>query len=285
MIKKRRGGLLLLLGFFLILLLSLPIIGFTAPVGNPATTDVPKGPGVFSMKQDKNLSIKTAVDFDFLFDKKIHADAATNTKFTSAQWYMVRLSYGMFNERVEPYIKLGMAHIKSQWTEGATDIKLESDNGFAWGLGTKALIYNLEKPKVKFIGDLFYRMADLDVEKGYVAGTQVTPTKSKSKFAIREWQFALLAATEIDVSGSGRTEALGVSKIVPYAGIKYSDLSGRLRLTQSDATFFNPGKLEAEHNIGIFAGCDILGTDSVLLNVEGRLIDETALSAGMAVLF
>ncbi|MCM8782523.1 MAG: hypothetical protein NC828_05690, partial [Candidatus Omnitrophica bacterium] len=75
------------------------------------------------------------------------------------------------------------------------------------------------------------------------------------------------------------------SRLIPYAGIKYSDINARLRLVTSEGGTFNPGEVESDHNVGIFAGCDILGTSSVLLNIEGRFIDETALTTGLAVLF
>ena len=102
---------------------------------------------------------------------------------------------------------------------------------------------------------------------------------------IREWQVALLAATEIDISGSGREEVLGVSTIIPYAGVKYSDLNGRLRLSWTSGNYNNPGKIDAADNVGVFAGCDFVGPNSVSLSLEGRFVDETAITAGLAVLF
>ncbi len=273
-------------GIFAIIL-TIPSIGFAGTVGNPSGTDIPKGSGVFSLKQDKNISLKVAADFDYVLNRDLHASAATKTKIKNGSWSMVKLYYTMFNGRVEPYFQFGTVKLKAKWSEPGADVELESDNTMGWGLGTKALLWSMQKPKVNFVGDIMYRMANLDPSEGSVAGSKVGLDSAKSAFLIREWQLALLASTEIDVGGEGsdREEILGISKLVPYAGIKYSDVNGRLRLQRSDAVYFNPGTIDSERNFGIFVGCDILGTGSLSLNVEGRFIDETAFTGGMALLF
>ena len=65
-------------------------------------------------------------------------------------------------------------------------------------------------------------------------------------------------------------------QIVPYAGIKYSDVSGEAEAQIIGRKY----KLDFdnENNVGIFAGGDITINDSFTANIEGRFIDETALS-------
>lgn len=282
LINKRDIFSVLIIG---IIILAIPIVGFAGTVANPASPNIPKGAGVFSLKQNKNVSIKTGFDLEFLFDRDIHANAATNTELTSGEWYMGSISYTLF-DRFSPYVKLGVAHLKVKWTEAGKEAKLESDTNFAWGLGGKLLIWEFQKPKIKFISDGFYRVADLDGEEGRWDGSKVTLDTAKSRFLIREWQVALLAATEIDLSGPDKEDILGISKIVPYIGGKYSDINGRIRQTLTNGDYQNPGKIEAEHNYGAFVGCDLVGpNDAVLLNMEGRFIDETALTVGLLVLF
>jgi hypothetical protein len=281
MISRARLSILLLV---LVIILNTSCLGFAGTVGNASDINAPKGKGVFSLRQDKNITIKMGLDCEFLFDRDIDANAATNAKITSGEWYMTKISYLMF-DRFQPYVTLGMAHMKAKWTELGSEVKLESDTNFAWGLGAKAFIYEFESPKIRILTDGFYRVADLDAEEGYSGGSKVTFDTSASRFLIREWQIALLATTEIDVSGSGREEVLGISTIIPYAGIKYSDINGRLRLTQSAATYHNPGTIESDDIFGIFVGCDFVGPNSILVNLEGRFLDETALTAGVDVLF
>gem|GEM_PF-356161 len=268
----------------IIFLLNVSFHACAGVVGNTASPDTPKGAGVFSMKQQKGLAIKTAVDMEFLTGRDLHASDATKTEIINGQAYTGKLSFVAF-DRVEPYFRMGVAKMKVKWTEAGDEVKLESEDKFTWGVGGKVLIWNFEKPKIKLVGDGSYRIADLDISKAVVVGQDVSFDSAKSRFLMQEWQLALLAAAEVDVDTSGKGEVLGISTMVPYAGLKYSQVYGRLRLVRSDATFYNPGEIESDHNVGIFAGCDFVGPNSVSLNIEGRFLDETAFSAGLIVLF
>jgi hypothetical protein len=68
---------------------------------------------------------------------------------------------------------------------------------------------------------------------------------------------------------------LGVTKeldrFIPYVGVKYSDA----KLTSGEP------KEVADENVGVFVGTDFSITDSLVLNVEGRFVDETAVSFGV----
>jgi len=44
---------------------------------------------------------------------------------------------------------------------------------------------------------------------------------------------------------------------------------------------YETAKLNSENVFGVFFGCDILPMDKLSLNIEGRFIDETAVSAGL----
>jgi opacity protein-like surface antigen len=209
---------------------------------------------------------------------------ASGSEITSAEWYMGSISCVLFN-RVEPYVKLGMAHMKVKWNEGGADVKMDSQNGFAWSLGSKVLVWNFEKPHLKLVADGFYRVADLDAEGGTCSGSSVPINKANSRFFIREWQIALIAATDIDISTSSTaSDFLGVSKLVPYVGMKYSDVSGRLRMTWDSGNYNNPGQIRSRHKFGVVAGCDFIGPNSISFNLEGRFFDETAVTAGLQVL-
>ncbi|MDD5449906.1 MAG: hypothetical protein PHO42_04835 [Candidatus Omnitrophica bacterium] len=275
-----------LLIFFgiIILIFGISSLAVAGTAGNMASTGGPAGPGAFSLKQDRNITVNSGVDVEILFDRDIKANAASGTELTSGEWYMAKLSWLMFN-RLEPYVKLGAARLEAKWSEAGEKIKLESNTGFAWALGSKLLIWDFKKPRLKIVADGFYRMADLEGDEGTRGTTKVTVDSSQSEFLIREWQIALLAATEIDIGGDDKEEVLGVTSIIPYAGIKYSDMNGRLRLTDSAGNYNNPGTIEADDNFGVVAGLDLVGPSSVSLNLEGRFIDETAMTVGLSVLF
>jgi len=276
--------LLVIFGF----IISICSTGYAGTVGNPAGLHAPDGTGIFSLKKDKKVEVKTGVDIEFLLDKDVEADAATSTTFTSGEWYMARLSYVMY-DIVEPYVKFGAAHFKATWDEsGSPAARLESDTNFAWAIGAKFLIWEIKKHKIQFLGDAMYRVADLEPDQAYLGGATI-PNPSfdpaASRFFVQEWHLALMAAAELDITGSSREDIWGVTSIIPYAGLRYADFNGRLRITRANGSFLNPGEIENEHKFGLFAGCDFVGPNSTSVNFEGRFIDETALTAGMAIMF
>ena len=282
----RKGILMVVLCFFIISLF-IPAASFAATVGNPSTTDVPEGVGVFSMKRDSQVTIKVSEDIEHIFNRDLIAgpSLSSSLEIDKAQWYMTKIYYGILNDRVQPYLQLGVAHMEASWNENAVPIEFESDTAFAWGLGLKALVWEIREPKIKIVADGVYRMADLNAEEATINGAVTPLDTSRSRFFLREWQLSVLAAGELDITGGMREEVLGISKLVPYIGVKYSDVSGRFRVVVPSGACYNPGEFEADENLGFFVGCDILGTDSVLLNVEARLVDENAITGGMAILF
>jgi len=93
---------------------------------------------------------------------------------------------------------------------------------------------------------------------------------TSSKFELEEWQIALEVAYQY-------------KQIVPYVGVKYGDATGEAVATINGAKFKND--FENEDNVGIFVGGDIIINDSITANIEGRFIDETALSLAGTVRF
>jgi hypothetical protein len=68
----------------------------------------------------------------------------------------------------------------------------------------------------------------------------------------------------------------------PYLGLKYSDMGAHIHFTdQGTGTVYSDKKLESKNKFGIFYGIDVLLNDSMSLNMEGRNIDEDAVSAGL----
>lgn len=276
----------IIVSVIIIVMLIIPAAGFCATVGNPVSPDSPKGAGVFSLKQSKNLAIKGGGEVELVFSRDFKGNGLSVSKaeITSAQWYMGTISCTMF-DRFSPYVKLGTAHLKAKWIEAGKDVKLESNTDFAWGLGGKVLIWDFKKPQIKLISDAVYRVAELKADKGTAGASSISLDKSRSPSVLREWQIALLAAGEFDVTSNRNEEVLGISTILPYIGLKYSDISGRFKLETSSGDFYNPGKIESDKNVGIVFGLDLVGPNSVSLTLEGRLIDEEAFTGGLTVLF
>jgi len=260
---------------------------YAGTVGNPGDVKALHGKGVFSLKETRNIPIEASFDADVVLNRDLAAGDTTKTAIRTSQWYLLKIGYKMF-DRIEPYVRLGGAHLKARWTdtETGTQVAMDTSSGFAWGLGIKALIYEFKAPNIKLICDGSYRATNLDPYKGYLDGNRAAISKTNSRFAIREWQAAFLAATEIGLPHIfDYSEDLKGYRLSPYAGIKYSDISGRLRMVTANGAVYHPDNIKSDKNIGIVVGCDLVGDDYISLNLEGRFIDETAISTGLAVLF
>lgn len=269
--------------------LALPCLVFAATAGNTAGVNTLNGRGVFSLRQDRNISVDAAFDMDVILERKLAAGDVTNAKFDTSEWSMARFGCRIFG-RVEPYVRVGWAHLKAEWKDlsSGTKVAMSSKSGFGWGFGVRGLIYEFKNPKIKITADGSYRTADLDAENGYLDGNKTAASKKDSRFIIREWQATLLAVGEVDLGAAlNQVEALKGYKFYPYGGITYSEISGRLRLVVEDTgNIYHPDNIKSDNNFGIVAGLDLAAPgDFAAFNFEGRFISETALSAGLSMLF
>lgn len=81
-------------------------------------------------------------------------------------------------------------------------------------------------------------------------------TDDAGTFTISEWHIAPFVAKDF-------------GKVVPYLGVKYS----QLEIEPEDGD-----SIDAEENVGIFVGANFKLNERFYLNLEGRFIDETAAS-------
>jgi len=266
--------------------LGFPYGGYAGTVGNPANTDLPTTMGAFNIRGEKKVSIKAGLDYEFLMNRDLKADGPSTGKINidKADWIMGRLSC-LFFDHIEPYIKVGTAHVKTRWIDDNIELKLESNYDAAYAVGGKVLIWDFLRPKLKLVGDGFWRTAKLNPDEGSHGIVKLDLDNNKSRIDYQEWQTALLLSSEFDVGNADREEVLGVSLLVPYVGVKYSDVRMRLRSVVSDALYYNPGRVKAKDNFGFFAGCDFTGPNAISVSVEGRFLDETAITAGFTVVF
>jgi len=258
--KMRR---LIFLG--MVLFLCLPLVAKAASIGGPETG----GKGKVSVGLDQDYifdrEFKTVIDSDTQISFKSKIDGLDRT--------MAKVSYGIL-DNLDAYVKLGVAGGKSKTTYGGgsegIDVsgsgKAKIGCGFAYGFGLKGT-YNLPH-------DWFFVGADaqyLRHENDYKYTSRLTMTDPtiplsdsepfdwKGKFTVQEWHFAPYIAKTI-------------KDFTPYFGVKYSDLRVKDSSNGSSVNY------RAKGNFGVFTGTDYKLGDHWKFNLEGRFIDETALS-------
>jgi len=242
-----------------------------ASVGSPET----QGKGKLSVGAEWSYIFNRDLDFKKARRPSGHdSDMPINFKISRGRNVAGKVSYGIFDS-LDVYIKLGATNynLKGDVYVGDTkhvDENLSSGGSFLYGAGLK---WAQELKKGWIIGcDVQYLTSDqkldfsaTNVISGAVATAQYTDCR------IQEWHVAPYIAKKI-------------ANFTPYLGARYSDL----RMDQSnpnDPNRWNNLVFIADYNVGVFTGIDWNLGKGFKLNVEGRFVDETAMSVGLAYRF
>jgi opacity protein-like surface antigen len=248
-----------------VLLLS-PAILYAASIGGAET----QGQGKFSI----------GIDQEFVFSRDMKHDKTDwltpgrelkDIEIKKMYRTMGKISYGVINN-LDIYAKLGAADFDAkakQYSNGVYNRTYDLDGkyAFAYGFGLKGT-HNYEDGWLVGI-DLQF-LSHRNNYKGtviYKDGSE-EPDKWSGKITSYEWQVAPYVAKKI-------------SNFTPYVGGKYSDI--RIKEKNPNGDWWT--RCKAKDNFGIFIGMDMNIMKHFNLNVEGRFIDETAMSVGLSYRF
>jgi len=259
--------------FALVVFVFVPAISYAAPVGNIAKVGMLKK--LYTQKNGSEWPIGFILESenDIVFDRNIKdQDGDTELRLFGGKAGFV------FQDKFTAYTVLGSADFEEEFTDSGNKWKFESDAAFAWAVGGTAILYeteigSIENTTLRLGIDGRFRDTNLEIGEITLNGTVYKPSDlgvSNLEIDVSEWQIA------------GET-SLQWKNFSPYAGIKYSDVTGDLRATAGGVTISED--LEGDDNVGVFVGLDVLVVKEFVLNVEGRFIDETALTFGGAVRF
>jgi opacity protein-like surface antigen len=211
-----------------------------------------------------------ALDTEYVFERDLKdngSDVDPGEEFKSIDLeelyrIMVKTSYGLL-DNLDVYVKLGVADIEVSrviYQNGAYDSTSDAfgRGNFAYGFGLKG---NYELTEEWILGcDLQYvRHKNEFSWKTTNASGNVDSGVGDKKATIQEWHVAPYVAYRLD-------------NFTPYLGLKYSDI--RFEGTVGGYT----SKYKADDNVGVFVGTDYEIGENLTLNLEGRFVDETALS-------
>ena len=156
---------------------------------------------------------------------------------------MAKISYGLL-DNLDIYTKLGTADVKIK----GPAFTAKTDNAFVWAIGAKG---TYELTKDWFLG------ANVEyLRHRHSANFNFNGNDWDGKLLFQEWQVAPYIAKKI-------------GNFTPYLGGSYSDLR-----VKGDV------KLKADDNFGMFVGSSYKINDRLFLNMEGRFINERAISFG-----
>ncbi len=188
----------------------------------------------------------------YVFDRDLDRG---NDELERAQDHYAKISY-VFDNPMKVYGLVGGT--KFRVTQDG-DSYYRTEFGLGYGGGMKGRLWQNDQGTA--LGyDAKYRRSQPDVDQAVLNGSSVR----MEEVTYQDWQTAL-----------GISQKMG--GVEPYVGVKYNDVD-------IDDTGKFPQQ-NSEHVIGPFAGLDIPASKDVVLNVEGHLVTETALTGGLTMRF
>lgn len=203
---------------------------------------------VYGPKMPKRSQWFIGFESNLVFEREMKK----NLGDASSRQYFYNTSYGLY-DWFSFDGKLGMGDTKFE--PGDTG-KLDFDSGFAGAYGARFKIYNNEEKNIRAIFGF-----------QHISAHPPKKVVHNMKYAAiwDEWQFSLLLS-----------KAFG--RIEPYAGVKASQLFIIRKDNVTDKSTWNG----ARRHFGIFGGASVDLPKNWLLNIDGRFIDENALSAAIS---
>ena len=269
-----RNVIIIVIIFFVVL--SSASFSLAAPVGNiAAPSDQFTEEGLLGEYSNSDFRLFVAPEVDLTFDRDLENSAGDSELY----FYGTKIGVAAY-EKVIVYSLLGGGSAEQEFTISGSAVKYYTNHDFIWGGGATILFYEKEMFSASFQDDILrigadirYRKLDFDLDSIHVDGTSFdfdNTAVGNGTFEANEWQIALAASYEYN-------------NFFPYLGVKYSDIDGDANAVVTGTRYKNT--FEPEKRFGIFVGTDIIVAEKFSINVEGRFLDETALSLGASAKF
>ncbi len=237
-----------------------------SPVGNPAFPQIiEKG---FLIPADYWLDIRAGYEGDFVSDERLKQETEGSGRVDS---YTQNTNSGTvtFNivDRLDIYGVFGSSRMEADWrfsTAGAlVRAQIQSKYRFLWGAGARAILYEWGQAILGVGGR--YSSSMPKPSWMTINGTPVSVSGGQVRW--NEWQVDLSLAYKIEL-------------FTPYVGIKYAKASTQLKGFGVPIANKGTGSLHMTSRtpVGVQVGCTLSTSRYFMFNVEGRLIDEEAVT-------
>lgn len=241
---------------------------YAAPVGNTSAPElIQEG---FFISCDSWINFRVGYEGDFVADGRMKQHNQGRGRVdTYEQW----TNSGTFTlnilDRLDVYGVFGSSRTEADWRYGdisagtVTRIELETKYNFLWGVGARAILYQWCNTSLGFGG----RYSASNYRPVWLTSDGAIQPVAGAHFDWHEWQINLDVSYKIDL-------------FTPYIGIKYLNA----KTTLKDFSVPISGSLQGRNSfenrvpVGLYLGCTLSTGEYFMLNLEGRLIDEEAVS-------
>lgn len=239
-----------------------------APVGNTSAPElIQEG---FFISCDSWINFRVGYEGDFVADGRMkqyeqgHGRVDTYQQDTNSGTVTLNIL-----DRLDVYGVFGSSRTQADWrfqddvAGTVTRIDMETKYNFLWGAGARAILYEWCNTSLGLGG----RYSSANYRPVWLTADGVVQSVSGTHCSWREWQINLDVSYKIDL-------------FTPYIGIKYSNARTKLKdfsiPISSDLTGSNSFKNRVP--VGLYVGCSLSTGQYFMLNIEGRLIDEEAVT-------
>jgi hypothetical protein len=248
----------------------LPILAtslFAATSGNPMAPGVLKEGFFIPSKVWVNL--RAGYEGDFIIDGRMKQTAFGNGRVDDFYQEINggTLTLNIF-ERLDLFGLFGASRVKAEWrfttSAGAVNrVELQTHSDFTWASGARAILYRFGNAALGIGGR--YEKAILNPSWLTING-QERPSGT-GRIHWMQWQADAGLSYQIDW-------------FIPYISVKYLNAKTRVQTFPVPISSSGLGKLRMENRtpVGLVLGCTLSTGKYFMLNLEGELIDEEAIT-------
>ncbi len=250
-----------------LLLTSIAACLHAAPVGNAAAPRLIQDGLV--CPQCLWIDGRIGYEGDFVFDGNLQQTATNSGCVDTFQQYTNSASATLnVCDRLDLFGVFGSSRVSADWRfkndNAITRIQIETLYHFLWSVGARGLV--AEWSQVCFSLGGSYSFCSYPPSLAAINGTPMQDL-SNTGLRWRQWQADLTFSYNIEL-------------LTPYLGLKYSNTEARLG---TFAEPIAPGSLgsntfQNRNPVGLIIGCSLSNGKYFMLNIEGRFIDEDALT-------
>jgi hypothetical protein len=248
----------------LFLMFWLPILGST--VGNPYLPGMLKK-GIFIEKYQQ-ISFRLGYEGDFCIDHRLkQKDPGIGRVDDFSLYSNSAVLFLNMDEFIDVYGGVGAGKIDADWRFTIDEItnraEISSKDQFIWFIGANAIITRWGKACLGCGGR--YLMLSPTLEKIEVDGSE---SSNQGSIRFREWQLNMGVSYDSGI-------------LIPYMGVIYDEVRASLKtvgnqfLSDRHST---DNHFKSRNRFGLYLGCSVTSGDIFDMQIEGRLIEEEALS-------
>lgn len=239
---------------------------FSLPVGNTAFPEIIQE-GFFAPKGSW-VDVRSGYEGDFIYDGRMKQEQEGSGRVDT---YKQTTNSGTvtldFVDRLDLYGVFGSSDTRAEWRFTVNGVVnnacLETRYNFLWGVGLRAILFQWGHLDL----GAGARYASCNYKPSWLTINGVNHTATGTHLRVEEWQVNLDISYKIDL-------------FTPYGGVKYQSVKTRLgQFNTPIASNGSGGNHFSERNpVGMYVGCSLSTGKYFMLNVEGRFIDEEAIT-------